>query len=658
MAWDAFFEEPPPDGPRRRGDGGRAVVVAAAVGASLLGLFVAWRWSGPSPMLWIDTSNDLAAVHQCLERGLCTGTGPAASVRGLFQSSGWHEVLTFLVWAGLSPDAIHRILMVAFAAVFPLTFLAAFRLGGPWAAGSSMILLPWMLSNAARQDVIYNSRPLPLLGALVLVLSIDAVRRRDVRVLVGATLAAALTANLYLSHAMLLASMACLAFAARRDRRAGNRNLVLVVTLFVLILLIDAPRMWWLNARYVMGVEGATGPAGEYGRGLRFLGEPVWILSVLSAVVPLAASGGRASSAMLRERAIPAILILPSLALFTFAVALGAVQMNFKYLAALMPAVAVGLGLSVALVVRWAAAWCGERRISAVRVAGWLLVVASLPVSATVSGWLNAWQAQDTRGSRRLSYADAAVLGRVLAEDYGYGLHDALWSIRGPVRRELLMALDALNVLDETATDAPRIERLTVLQVPSDRLREVPFPNWRVLRRSGDNALLLIRQDARLDWGEMRYCIDGDSGPDIPAGCGVSALVPKEPLDGSAFLSRLLLPVGRVSPTADFTVTVDVPLLLPDGAGAQAFLLPMMKHQCVGRFARVPPGSEASADGRRVVVHPSGEGAAPVLRVVLHVGGRYCPSYAYSGDLPFILAGSPEQVDFAARLLSDRAVPH
>lgn len=58
MAWDAFFEEPPPDGPRRRGDGGRAVVVAAAVGASLLGLFVAWRWSGPSPMLWIDTSND------------------------------------------------------------------------------------------------------------------------------------------------------------------------------------------------------------------------------------------------------------------------------------------------------------------------------------------------------------------------------------------------------------------------------------------------------------------------------------------------------------------------------------------------------------------------------------------------------------------------
>lgn len=638
-----------PVGPARARHG-RATIPLALLAAFALGCVLAWRWSGPNPMLWIDTSNDLAVVNLCLDEGVCPGQGAAASVPGFYQSAPWLEALSFLTWLGLDPIDIHRLLFFGLAAAFPLTFGVALRLGGPWAAGLAMLALPFLLLPAARQDVIYNSRPLPLFGAILLILSVEAVRRRDRRLLAGAVVMAAILSNQYLSHLPVIAGLAWLAPAFARDRRGRTVLVAGIGALFVASLGFDAPRMWLLNLETLLGLDRGGTTVIDYRAGLAFLAEPAWWAMAASIVGLLLArrfppAGRRPPAGLL----VPAVLVLPPLVLFTVAMVCGHVRMNLEYVMAVMPAAAAGLAAAAARLAR--TLLDPLRPGVALGRLGWPAAALMVIGSGLVFGQMNLWSTHETRGSRRVSYADAMALGATLSDDLDFRLDDAFWSLRGPVRLELLSALEALELVPPPDGDSPLRQRLTVLKVPSDRVRDRPYPGWRVLRRSAGQALLLIQDDAWLDWSQMDYCIVGDAGPDIDPGCRDTEVDQDHPVADEPFFPPVPLPMETLDPGVDFTITLIVPIRFPDTPETRMLLAPAMPHQCRPRFVRAPAGAEISPDGHQVVLRSPYSGPDPFLEMAIRVGGPGCSPVAYVGDIPFLLAGPPDKVRFAERLL-------
>jgi hypothetical protein len=629
---------------------GRATLALALLAAFALGCVLAWRWSGPNPMLWIDTSNDLAVVNLCLDEGVCPGRGAASSVPGFHQSAAWLEALSALTWLGLDPIDIHRLLFLGFAAAFPLTFGVALRLGGPWAAGLAMLILPFLLLPAARQDVLYNSRPLPMFGAILLVLAVEAVRRRSRRILAGAVVMAAILSNQYMSHLPVIAGLAWLVPVFARDRRGQAMLLAGIGALFVAALWLDAPRMWHLNLGTLLSVDRGGATVIDYRAGLAFLAEPAWWLMVASIVgPPLAKRHAPNGHPAPRGLLVPAVLVLPPLVLFTFAMALGHVRMNLEYVMAVMPAAAAGLATAATLPAR---RFLGPR----VPVAAWgrlggIAMALMLVASGLLFGRMNVWSDQDTRGSPRVSYADAVALGTALSDHLGFRLDDAFWSLRGPVRLELLSALEALALVPPPDGDPPNRQRLTVLKVPSGKVRDVPFPDWRVLRRSAGQALLLIQDDAWLDWSRMTYCIEGNAGPDIQPGCRETEVAHDDPVADEPFFPPTPLPMETLDPGVDFTVTLKVPIRFPDTPATRLFLAPEMPHQCRPRFVKAPTDAEISPDGHQVLIRSPYSGPDPFLKLALRIGSPGCNPIEYVGDIPFLLAGPPDEVRFAESLL-------
>lgn len=606
-----------------------------ALGAAIVlayGLFATWQWAGTYPFLLPDTNNDYQIVRHCQFEVHCPLSGVGSTFAGINQSAPWHAALTFFDRIGIGPERLHWVLILAGALVFPIVFLAAVRRGlreGMLAVALVTMLLPMAGFNHGQ---IYNTRPLPLMGALLLFLLLRTARQRGVATLVAASALAGVMTDLYLSNALLsltVAWIAARAFPQRPWRAAAG-----ALAVFGVVLLADAPMMWRENLRQLPQLW-HTNFEVEHKPFSLLLGTTwPWQVAACLAMGVLA----RFDRGERREDALTLLaLLLPTLGIFTLAQLSGGVTRSDEYLLGVLPASATGLSLAaVALLDRV----FGRR-------APRHLVLAVLVVLA---GWCtNSGNARTVAGVRMLSLADVRVIRDRLQDELGWGLFRAYRAVKNPWATSLLRALFHTVPMrwTEPPLTAPRMVNI-VKAAPEDL--PVPLPrNWEILRTSRFGSLVAIWGRPWLDWGAFRVCIAGEELGRLKPGCRDVQMMPYDhrmtpwkeaPIPGPNRLQR-------------YRMTLRVPVRYPPVADDKVLIMPTIDDRCHGLLGRVPAGSEVSEDRRFAVLHAPGRAGDPFVEFVFEVGSDECPDGALSQLPPFFLEIDPEDVEAYADLLGE-----
>lgn len=616
------------------------------------GCLMAWRMGGNEPRLWNDTVGDQRIVRECLHEERCAFQGIHASVPGVHVGGGWTLARTFLEFTGLSTTQVHLGMNLLEAATVPLAALAGWELAGTPAALLSALAVGLTLrATSVEHDVLYNSRPVAFLGALFVLLALQAVRRQRTLLLALAAATAATAANLHPVNGLLGVSVvgAGLLFPGRRLRATLLAGLV-----FGAVLFLGAPWMWLENAQLVLGgwrADPMTGPSVESAL------TPILLPWLAASLGLTAVIGIRAAPGSRDRRAAVTLLatLLPMALVFLVSTASHRVPLSDKYLVGLAAPVAAGIGLGAAAAWAWLSDRVGPRlpaiarRVASsdavIRLTPWAIAatVALLPVPA-VPGYDGGY-----RGRAELTLPDVEALAGLLRTR---GLDDgrAFRGLGHPAVGDILGAmavLAPLPTLPSTAEDDGI--RLLVLKVPEARV-PTPLPaGWTIVRSRHGMALLLAEVAGWIDWRTLEICPPQDSPGSVePGPCRPQPFLadPASPHPVPAGMPDL--PQGR-----NATLTLRLPLRLPPAPAVHEVRIPRIPGFCPGRVIEVRGGRATIAPGgagaRIAAVEPAAsDGSLTMSWTIDGEAGQTC---FYDRFPPFFLDGEPAVLDDIESLL-------
>lgn len=596
-------------------------ILAAAI---LFGsLSAGFRIAGSSPIVWTDTFNDEWQVERCLA-GSCTLEGVATSVPGQVHAVGWLEWRTLLGWLGVRITGVHELLIWINAMTAVLLFLLASRWGGVLAGAAAVWLLFEELSSLAiRQTAVYNTIPLPFLGA-VLLLACAAAIDRPGYVSVGlAALVAAVLANVHLACLVCGIAPVWVALVAPRQRiRLALFACVSFATATVLI----APPCWKLNLLALLA-ERESMPLALPAPSL-----PPGVLHclALATVGWAAAQVSRSRRAALCRHRLHAVfgLLLPFFAAFLAGAHLG-LDPGVKYLAHLKAplalAAALPLGLGVGEALARLLSMPASRIVESIACLAAAVAVATPPATVAVSSNERAPTIHDL----------SEIMGALMAAQH-WTPADVLSGLRAAQPHATLAGVAYLSKAGPWRALEPseRKDGATLLLLPKVEFPEPPPLNWYGAPRIGPLAAMAIVAPARLDWTRFEARVD-------PSDKFVAA-------DWHPSVDQPILPPANLASSLagkDGVIEMRVPLRA--GNSPHRILMPRGPDICGGTVTGGAVSIESN--GRLATVLLDAE--SPFVQFRWDLGSPECRG-RYDGLPPLVLEGDPQTIEQLAALPS------
>ncbi|HYD50754.1 MAG TPA: hypothetical protein VEB21_20525, partial [Terriglobales bacterium] len=468
-------------------------------GLLLVLLFVAalhafHHYAGSSPIVWVDTFNDEKEVERCLTQSSCTFVGMQTSLPGQFHAVSWLSWRTLLAWLGIGSDGTHLVLQLADAAMVVLVFVLGRQLAGaPAGLLAVLILMLGIGEFPIRSTALFNTRPLPFLGSVLLLSCTAAALRPTAATLLMAAAVAAILTNVHLACVISAVSVVAIAlFAPARRLRLA----LIAASGFAAATFLLAPPSWLTNFASIGSRGGSHGVVSAPP-----LDNPLTLWAWLGIAMWLAAWLARTPAVVLyRRQAAGAIaLLLPFLLAFSVAPLVG-IDAGTKYLAHLKAPTA----LAAALPLGWLAAAALARVMPAAlhslaeRV-GLVFVVALIAFPDP--------RLPSAVGERVPTIADLNALQTILMAERGWRLPDVLERLKSPDAMPILTGF-----LFRSAQAAPAEPALqsdlaaTVALLAPDELPQ-PLPaDWQVVRRGTGAVTVLILGPSLIDWSRFEVC--------------------------------------------------------------------------------------------------------------------------------------------------------
>ena len=601
---------------------------------TLMTMFVAGmvgylRYAGTSPIAWTDTLSDEHTVQRCLVENACTLEGMGTSIPGLVHGVGWLEVRTLLARLGLDVNGVHLLMQVLNALMVLLTFHVAKQLAGPLAGSLAVAILG---VTYVRFTALYNTSPLPFLGAVFVLACTAAVERPGVPAVVLAALVAAVMANIHMACVVTGVSVVWVALLAPR-RRFALAGLGAVS--FALATFLVAPPGWLHNLASVLQPHDANAPAA---RAMPVpYGDLYWMQ--VASVAWVASFAGRDPVWVTYRRQCSGALavLIPFLAAFSLAAHLG-VDPRTKYLAHLKPAGAIAVAVPIALLARARCRNALSRRI--LRSLEQILpFVAALMVAVPAP---SAFLADDERTP---TMRDLAAVGRMLHSERGWNMPAIFERLKTPQSALVFTAIQRFGSVPSGPMPAAADLATTalLLRLGADVLPQPVPPNWRVVRRSTRAATVMVfMPSTRIDWSTFQICTQPADA--VAPACSEGSMR----LDATA---PIVIAPGMPSPIQRRrgTLTLQVPLRPPAPESVEAIFMPRMRDVCGGYIVSpTAPGLDVSADRRHAILSAPPAGATPPATLALqwHILAPECDGTSYDGLPPFFVEGDRDSVRF------------
>lgn len=615
---------------------------AAATAALIAGTFCASLLAnGTSPIVWSDTLNDEYSVRQCVTNDTCALTGTGTSVRGFSHAVSWFQLRSLLGSLGLGLDGSHVVIQVLNALAAGLVFAIGRRLGG-WLTGvlAACLFVDGYASLRIETAALYNSPPLPFLGAVFLLACMAIVERPGILSVTLAALVGAIMANVHLACILTGLSVVSAALLAPRRRFVIATIGVLV---FALATYLVAPPLWLHNATNFLQPPPAVGNAPAKPR------LEGWALSFISLLAVGAWIGSLRSRSAAWARCRhqmkgPLAVSLPFIVAFLTAAFVG-LDATAKYLGHIVAAAAVGAALPVAVVMRQLLRNRLGTDDSARKIAVRMARAAPFAMAAILP-----FRVEPPRDNPP-TIRDLREVQRALRDQHGWTNQQMIANLQSSAGMPALMGLRELAIADpspESVQSDPTTSALLVSLNSADLPTPLP-PNWAVIRQSTQSALVLIVTRSRIDWSRFEVCLRLSDGS--TQWCKESGLrFEKDAFD----LEARNMPSGAARWSG--TLTLRLPLRAAIPSHTEAIFMPRMGLLCGGRVGGMANGTvRIGADRRQaVVVGTDAPGLPETIELDWELGTPECSDYTYQGWPPFVVVGDVATVQLIGDILRKR----
>jgi len=588
-------------------------------------LFAAHAWAGSFALLWLDTINDQRDVSRCLADEGCTTLGEATSVDGLHHAVAWLDFRALTTFLGFPVDALLWMGQTLNAVTVVLVAHIACRAGGRVVAAVAAVLATVALSSTMNHSAVYNTLPLPFLGAIFLAVAIEAVARPSFVASALTALLGALLTNVHSGCMLAGVSVVAIALLAPSGRgwRAALSGAAFAVAAFAM-----GPASWLLNTAYVWGrLVGRHVPHAPPAAG-----------SVTGALPYAALFGISAYFAILERRRRAAVgqaaaaLALPMLGAALAAALTPSVPMNGKYFAYVVAPGAVLLSVPLRAAI---ARFSDDAASAAARFAPF--------VAAVVLASRAAIPASDHTGL--LTFHDLAPVPAELARR-GWSYAHVYRSLKSKDASVILAAFELLASSYPLGPSGDDPTNVYVLKVASRALPASLPPDWHVVAASGGESVVMAFAPSVLDWSHFEAC---DRAPRAGGACAPSGLT----LDASVKPQCTCCVPGMPPPRPPPALEVNVPIRRIDPGRSWAVSMPRLWGVCGGSVGGIDvEGAHISDDARRATwpgaIDPSRRAD---VRLRWDVGSPECEHWAYDGFPPFVLEGDADTVSMLEALV-------
>ena len=593
---------------------------------------------GSSPILWLDTINDQRDAHQCLMLGACTTLGEATSVDGIHHAVGWLDMLSLARFARLSLDTVYVVIQVLSAVAVMLASAVAREVGGGRPAGllGGLVCLGF-IGKCVNAQALYNTTPLPFLGAVFLLVGIAFVTRPGPASIAITALLAALLASVHAACVVSFVSVVWIAFLAPRDR---VKLAAIGATVFVTATLAVGPAAWFTTIHHVWSL--ATGSGAHRGA----IGGGTAAVAAYGILIALTVTAGRVTRPEQRPLANVAMaIVLPMLGASMAAAAMSTVPTNDKYLAHVAPSGAV-------LIAALAATLASRIPRGSARAAGHAIVGSSavLVVSyiAVVLSGMTRFPVPMLMGrDRPITFHEASCVPRTLS-GRGWTYGQVYRSLRSPHAAEILASFEAIAPEFPLGPGSDNPSLVYVAKLETSAVPQPLPPQWVVADQDGGWSILLAFVRPLLLWEHFEACDPG--APAGGVGCVESGLSLNDDEKPVCVYCVPGMPPFQRPGNHPFELRLTVQ---PRAGETLAIAMsPMRPTVCGGSIASVPGGPSAiSADHQRATwVEPTGGSMPQEVRLDWTVGSRECDTNSYSGLPPFFLEGDLGMVEQLERL--------
>lgn len=610
---------------------GKAITLKYAIWIALVfGAFAySLRLGGPSPLWSSDTINDEKFVVSCLDFGACYWFGMGTSVEWVQHGANFLHLKTLVRALGGSDTTFHWLLHAAFAIALLLGYVTATRLGlnlcAPIVPLLTLGLLVW---TQMQMDVTYNHRILPLLGILVVLLSVRAVMYSRGRELALAAVVAAIATNIHGQCMPFALSVPLLAFIFPQKcfRMFFTSTLVLFGTSFL-----TSPSTWFHNLAALLSRHGISSTS---------LSAPN-IVGVVGLLCALFVSLLVWKKVLDKRFLVLPILATPKVLLTESFLLAGLIEPEAKYYIEVAPLGALLATTALYSALKSLPAKLREKLDDKPFAMLAALVIAIFPVAKAPQ-----------RPLSMLSDAEARALEHFLRHDLGLNHSAAVLALRGP------LADDALDLI-VNVRPLPWEPPTKVLQVTFAKtlLALVPNPlpkGFRMLHKDQGKALVAEVDEPFIDLTSFEVCVYPRSRPHEPQQCS------KTGLGGPSSQGQVSTAVPGFPPIKrgqdiNMLTTVALRYALKEGEAIEV-LMPRLGNICNGRIVQVSGCSSRIYDqGQRAEINGPCDPKA-TLTFEFALGTSDCRDWAYRGTLPFFVIGQKAAVHIWETLLQPLSI--
>ncbi len=679
-------------------------------------LFVATLWAimrtmGTSPNVWVDTFIEDQFVEDCLVRGECTMVGPGATV-GIFHSAGYLHWRTLLTWMGLGADGTYIVLLVMNALGVVLVALAARRLQGRFAAAVAGLLMIGSIGVPTQLHVISDVVPVPFLGAVFVLVAVSATMRPSLELTALLGMVGAVMANCYATGVLCGPSAVWIALLIPQRRWA---HVAVAATSFAAATFLIAPGSWIMNFSLLLAQSVGRSEIPALPRPL--LDIPIARLTVVASLAWAAAALGNLS--LRRQLDAPAAIFVPMFFPLAMVGWTGSIDLQDKYCANVMGAVAVGVAVLAAATGRGlfrkfeanSAPLDRTPSLALPRRRSWRQGRESEAQdtqhessrNASSTGSLPLLPSPATGESQRggpashlreiaerlapylaaLAIAFGSTIGALSSVTGGryqeagrggfnFGDLDSAQHIlaheRGWTWPRVFRNLKVSDSMLTPATLRPApdwpdagvnddLERAFLLKVPASIVPTTLPANIVVANSTNEHQALLGFACSWIDWRSFRVCIK-DIG-DTKETCSQSGFGnPPSSHSGEDVRLPGMPTVDPRNPPPQ-TMTLHIPLKPREQCPEEWVYMPRLWRLCPGRVVNVDGGGagiDSSGRWAKLKMQKSTTGTTPTeIAIAFEIGGREC-WVDYRGYPPFFVEGDPVAVDSLATILERQRI--